>query len=402
LQEYPELDGLIITPDDKTWTEKSSLDAMDAGKCYAAITSEETMNIEFMEKETHCKNKMRLPQLIVTSLDESVPFHAEHLKARANERALSFHTLNAVYTGKLGALKAKESQRKGLDGCSTSDSEDKPNQLNTDHFFGLFLLLVSFSVILPIGLRMKRISSEKKSFDSLSESMKKEKLREHEKQTAFTQSQFKYAHLVADVMATQFAVDMDTGKFVKVARDGSTHQFAAEERRLFEPHHTARRSSKGAGNKFRLTVGGGAEDLESSVIDQQSKSSRASFLRLPTEMEAPPDDAESAVVLPEKDLENLGAESADSGPFPIPEVIAPDSKAVRTDAGASRLSKSGDLQIVGADGFVIDAVPTMSQAPSPENAIIEPPARDDDDDASNTGTRVACRDLTCTPTWFAR
>ena len=55
------------------------------------------------------------------------------------------------------------------------------------------------------------------------------------------------------------------------------------------------------------------------MIDQQSKSSRASFLRLPTEMEAPPDDAESAIVLPEKDLENV-AESADSGPFPIPEV----------------------------------------------------------------------------------
>ena len=54
------------------------------------------------------------------------------------------------------------------------------------------------------------------------------------------------------------------------------------------------------------------------MIDQQS--SRASLLRLPTEMEAPPDDAESAVVLPEKDLENVGAEIADSGPFPIPEV----------------------------------------------------------------------------------
>merc|ERR1719281_1639074 len=138
---------------------------------------------------------MMLPQLIVTSLDESVPFHAEHLEARANERALSFHTLKAVYTGKLDALKAKESERMGLDGCGMSDSNDKPNQLNTDHFFGLFLVLVNFFVILPIGLRIKRTSSEKKSLNSLSESMKKEK---ESMKKAFTQSQFKYAHLVAD------------------------------------------------------------------------------------------------------------------------------------------------------------------------------------------------------------
>ena len=56
------------------------------------------------------------------------------------------------------------------------------------------------------------------------------------------------------------------------------------------------------------------------MIDQQS--SRASLLRLPTEMEAPPADAEGAVILPPKDLRNVGAESADDGASPTLKVIA--------------------------------------------------------------------------------
>jgi hypothetical protein len=233
LSEYPDLAGLIITPDDKIWTgDEWSFDAMDARKCSAAIMPEEIMNIQFMEKETHCVDKMMLPELIVTSLDESVPFHTEHLRARANERALSFHTLTAVYNGKFDALKATESERIGLDGCILSD-QGGLEQLTTDHFFGLFLVVVTTSIILPLGIRLHRVYSEGKSSKKLSEEEKQERLHDKEKKVSFTRSQMRYAHLIAETMATQFAVNLENGQFVKVARDG-THEISAEERRLLE------------------------------------------------------------------------------------------------------------------------------------------------------------------------
>jgi hypothetical protein len=227
-KERKELKELTVLPHVVEYSTKSAasdlLGAMDTGLCEAVIMSEVLIKDAFRDNNHHCENKTILPDH-VAFFDEAAPVHAEDRQTVLNKRALGYHAFAAVYDGKLAAFRKAEA---GLAEDSCTIARYAHNQLNVYHFIGLFAVLFLVAGFVPIVIKLYSIHHDAKWLRDASEEDKEG----YADSRMFSRTEIRYAHFIADVMATHYAVDRKTGLYKKLPTRASTDLSSKDSRWL--------------------------------------------------------------------------------------------------------------------------------------------------------------------------